>query len=127
LKSGASAVVILNNDQKILLLKRHPGCYWMADKWGLPGGFTENSETTKETATREIFEETGLTLESNSLKLLSLNKKVAIYTANVYNDAIQIDHEHVDWAWVKRQNLTTYEVVPRIGELFDMALNYDKK
>jgi len=43
----------------------------------------------------------------------------------VYTGTVTIDEEHSDWAWVMRENLTTYDTVPRIGELFDGALRYD--
>jgi len=97
----------------------------MPDKWGLPGGTIEVNETTQAAALRETFEETQLQVEPASLILLSLNEKVAIYFSMVYTGTVTIDEEHSDWAWVMRENLTTYDTVPRIGELFDGALRYD--
>jgi len=45
----------------------------------------------------------------------------------VYNGVVQIDWEHSDWAWVKRKDLASYDAIPDMAELFDGALNYDKK
>ena len=43
---------------KILLVKRGPK-YLEPGKWALPGGFVDRDETTKQTALREVLEETG--------------------------------------------------------------------
>lgn len=54
------AVVIITNDEnQILLQKRmhHP-----VGRYGLPGGLMELGESTVETARREVYEETGLTV-----------------------------------------------------------------
>jgi len=46
------------DDNKILLVQRSPK-YLEPNKWGLPGGFVDRDETTKQAALREILEETG--------------------------------------------------------------------
>ncbi|WP_347342956.1 NUDIX domain-containing protein [Lysinibacillus pakistanensis] len=52
-----SAVIILNNANEVLLQKRYEG------GWGLPGGLMELGESLEDTAKREVFEETGLTMQ----------------------------------------------------------------
>ncbi len=52
------AVVIIQNDnQQILLQHRRDG------NWGLPGGLMEPGESLEDTATREVYEETGFRIE----------------------------------------------------------------
>ncbi|MGG3624660.1 NUDIX hydrolase [Bacillus gobiensis] len=52
-----AGAVILNQQNKVLLKKDpHRG-------WELPGGHVEQNESLKETAIREIKEETGITVE----------------------------------------------------------------
>ena len=57
-----SNVIIENELDQVLLQKRSSGT------WGLPGGLLEVGETLEQTAIREVFEETGLTIEE--LKLI---------------------------------------------------------
>lgn len=59
-----SVVIILNEQNEILLQKRHDGY------WGLPGGLMDLGESFEEVAKREVFEETGLVVEN--LKLLNI-------------------------------------------------------
>ena len=59
-----SVVIILNEQNDVLLQKRHD------DYWGLPGGLMDLGESFEEVAKREVFEETGLVVEN--LKLLNV-------------------------------------------------------
>lgn len=52
-----AGVVILNADNELLLQHRADG-----SGWGPIGGFMELGESVEETARREVFEETGLTV-----------------------------------------------------------------
>ncbi|TDQ32157.1 NUDIX hydrolase [Aureibacillus halotolerans] len=59
-----SVVIILNEQNEVLLQKRHDGY------WGLPGGLMDLGESFEEVAKREVFEETGLVVKN--LKLLNV-------------------------------------------------------
>jgi len=59
-----SVVIMLNEQNDVLLQKRHDGY------WGLPGGLMDLGESFEEVAKREVFEETGLVVEN--LKLLNV-------------------------------------------------------
>lgn len=60
-----SAIIIRNEAGQILLQERTD-----RNKWGLPGGCQELGEELKETAIREAYEETGITIDYNDLKLI---------------------------------------------------------
>lgn len=62
-----AVVIITNDNNQILLQKRmhHP-----VGRYGLPGGLMELGESTLETAQREVYEETGLTV--SILKLIDV-------------------------------------------------------
>lgn len=55
-------------DSKRLLLEKRADCGF----WGLIGGSLEIGETIEECALREVFEETGLKLKKEKLKLFSI-------------------------------------------------------
>lgn len=58
----ASAVVVLNESDCVLLHLRND-----TNSWGLPGGLMDIGETAKESAAREVFEETGLIIKTMEL------------------------------------------------------------
>lgn len=58
---NASAVIIHNDKQEILLQLRGDDHFW-----GLPGGIMEMDELPEETAKREVLEETGYIIEIDS-------------------------------------------------------------
>ncbi|MFS0856448.1 NUDIX hydrolase [Paenibacillus taichungensis] len=60
-----SGAVVFDETGRVLLQKRSDNGFW-----GFPGGFMEIGETVQETAQREVYEETGLTL--NSIELFSI-------------------------------------------------------
>lgn len=53
-----SVVIIVNNQNEVLLQKKHN------ENWGLPGGLMDLGESFEEVAKREVFEETGLIIEN---------------------------------------------------------------
>lgn len=57
---NGSIVIIENAAGQILLQERQESRH----RWGLPGGLMELGETPMQTAAREVFEETGLTVEN---------------------------------------------------------------
>lgn len=59
-------VIIIDQEERILLQQRTEPL----GTWGLPGGLMELEESTEETARREVYEETGLTL--GELKLFDV-------------------------------------------------------
>ncbi len=65
-KLTVDAVIILN--RKIVLIRRKNFPY--RDMFALPGGFVEVGETTEQAVIREIYEETGLSIDI--LKLIGV-------------------------------------------------------
>lgn len=64
IQTGA-AIIIRNEEGQILLQKRAD-----RNQWGLPGGCQELGEDLRETAVREAYEETGIKIEPNEIKLI---------------------------------------------------------
>ena len=62
-KMKGSAVLILDDRGRALILKRSMKSRWMPGKWGLPGGKVERGENSLGAVIRETKEETDLDLE----------------------------------------------------------------
>ena len=117
-----AVVVILNDANQILLLKRPDYVSWSPLKWALPGGKLEPGETPLAAAIRETQEETTLVVTRLKKVRLPLDTPVASYYTRYYAGTVEIDHEHTDWAWVDYEDLSSYDVAPGVEELFDWVL-----
>ena len=122
-KMKGAAVVILDDKDRLLLLKRSMKSGWMPGKWGLPGGKVESGETSEEGATRETKEETGLTVSGLELLPSFSAKEVDIYRAGSYSGEVVIDFEHDEYEWLSREQVNKYDTTPEISALFDWVLN----
>ena len=69
---AAVGALIVDEESRLLLVRRArdpgKGC------WGLPGGFVDRNETVEEALSREVMEETKLTLVSCNLMLTHPNQ-----------------------------------------------------
>jgi 8-oxo-dGTP pyrophosphatase MutT (NUDIX family) len=59
----AGVGVVVRDQGEAILLEKRRDCGW----WGLPGGKVEPGESLVDAAVREVFEETGLTVEVTHL------------------------------------------------------------
>lgn len=98
-RTPAAAVFIRHKD-KFLVVKR--GIEPWKNKWSLPAGYMELEESPRETAVRELKEETGIVVEEEKLSALTNfsidhpdGKKVVVmvYKAENFSGDINTDHE----------------------------------
>tara|TARA_R110000824_G_scaffold129472_5_gene290724 strand:+ start:589 stop:972 length:384 start_codon:yes stop_codon:yes gene_type:complete len=120
-KFKAAMVVVLNEENKVLILKRMPGSHWMSEKWAFPGGHIEKNEIALEAAHREVKEETSLTLD-NIHKLKEL-EEVMVYYSTSQSGRVKIDFEHTDWTWVSYSELDDYDTTPNLKQTVKQALD----
>ncbi|MFF5774060.1 NUDIX domain-containing protein [Streptomyces californicus] len=65
----AAVIVHDRATNRVLLLQRSENAKFAQGKWDLPVGKSEPGEPITETAVRELYEETGLTVKPESLKV----------------------------------------------------------
>ena len=80
----SASLWILNSDDKLLIQKRSSTKRIAPNKWGITGGSVRAGESSKKACIREVFEEIGLELSINEIKLLSRS----FGKDNIYDDYI---------------------------------------
>lgn len=120
---------VMNSEGKLLTTKRHPDKK-AGNLWEFIGGGTLAGETTKQSAVRELFEETGIQAREDELTLLATNASKNyfqdIYT--VHSDApieaivLQPD-EAIDAKWSSFDDIEKMildeEFVYTVGKRFE--------
>tara|TARA_R100000152_G_C6724419_1_gene149892 strand:+ start:244 stop:681 length:438 start_codon:yes stop_codon:yes gene_type:complete len=109
---GVAKVIIFNEEDKILILKRAAHMNWMPGKWDLPGGHLKKEETAKQAIKREVKEETGLTIKK-IIELGNINQ-ITIFKANAgnKNKELSLDDENADYKWISPAKVSEYDFVP---------------
>jgi 8-oxo-dGTP pyrophosphatase MutT (NUDIX family) len=112
--SGAG--IIFYDGEKILLVKK-PN-----KKWGFVGGKPIEEETPLQTAMRETKEEIGVIHGENKKELKFKIRGSNYYTyifkvKEAFND-ITLSDEHIDYSWVKLENLDKM----KLSKIFEVCL-----
>jgi len=130
-KNKNVVAVIVDNDNKILLLKRGEGAPWMPSKWSLVGGRIDNKETPQQAIEREIEEETGL----------EINKFTKSFSIERHPDSIEhvfacryegeptdinLDEENSNYGWYDVTEMEYLDTVPHLIEYITLVFKkYD--
>jgi 8-oxo-dGTP diphosphatase len=116
---GVGAVIV--DQGRVLLVRR--GREPMMGHWSLPGGLLELGESLTEGVTREVWEETGLTVET--LELIELLDRIyyeaervryhyviADYLCRITGGALQAASDADEARWVERAEWNSLELDP---------------
>ena len=94
IKLNDSVMVLCENNNKILFLEEFRiGLNKMS--WGLPGGFVEKNEEPKNTAKRELLEETGI-----------YSKKIRFFKKFVRNGNYNCGTDYIFYTKIKNDTVT---------------------
>jgi len=131
---GVGGVVI--SGDRVLLIRR--GKEPLKGKWSIPGGMVELGETLAAGVRREIKEETGLEVEP--LDVISMFDRIQRNRSRVQYHYVIIDYvcrrkrgrlspatDVVDARWVKRSDLSQYQLSPKAAEVIAAAFRLLKK
>ncbi len=115
MKYEKSCGAVIINENKILMIKQKSGFF------GFPKGHMEEFESEKETAIREVKEETNLDIEIESslrfpisyLQKDNMTKEVVYFIAEAINNEVKLqESELTDFEWVnidEVENKLTFE------------------
>lgn len=105
--------IIKNNDDEILLLKRHHKSRNDPEKWEFPGGKVDKGEYFEAALIREFKEETNLDINVKELYDAVENEFISckdgnivktvqiIMKVNIKSGELKLSHEHEDYRWLK--------------------------
>jgi 8-oxo-dGTP diphosphatase len=122
----------LESENEILILRRSEQVGSYQGKWAGVSGYVETSAD--EQALTEIEEETSLSREDVKLirkgrplsigdKRLGVRWVVHSYLFHIKDrDKIKIDWEHKEARWIKPQDITRFETVPKLKETLARVL-----
>jgi len=120
----ACVCIILNEENKVLLVKRSQDDDWMANKYALVGGGVEENEIPEECIVREAKEETNLTLKKPKLVYSTIegNTFLYVYISKVSNsDKIKLNDEHTGYVWLNSSEIENYDTVPNLMVMIKKA------
>jgi 8-oxo-dGTP diphosphatase len=118
---------IIENNNKILILRRSEKVKSFKHKWAGVSGYFEKDEDLLSRALIEIFEETKI--DNKDLMLRKIPQQIKIKMENgkaitiqpfyfsSKTKKIQIDWEHSEYKWIKKEHITNYDVVPKLTEI----------
>lgn len=113
-----SCTVAIIKDNKLLLLLRGSTAPYNPDKYCLPGGMVDSNESLLDCAIRELYEETGVSLNKDQLNELVIKypsgykKTIYVYKDDSFNQPINISWEHSKYTWADSKTLDYNTTVP---------------
>jgi 8-oxo-dGTP pyrophosphatase MutT (NUDIX family) len=118
----------LDQDDKILLLKRSPKAAMGPEKWGFPAGKIELGESPKAAATRELEEEIGDMHTVSPERFLGPIRdslyggqyEIYLFQKRWEAGRILLNHEHTDAVWVSPHTFDQFDAMKGIEE--DIAI-----
>ena len=122
--------IIKNDDNEILIVKRHPKSKTDPEMWELPGGKVEKGEFFADALVREIKEETNLDCKvgdfCEAIQNDYMHKRTVqlmMYLTDITGD-VKISDEHTDWMWAGIDKIKTLEVSTSLNKLLKKR-NYE--
>ena len=116
-------VVKMDNDDRIIMLKRNAQRRTSPNKWQTPSGFMKEGESAEEAVLREVWEETSLsgTIKKSGSVFEVVDDWarwiIVPFLISVKTDKVIIDSkEHSEFRWVKVDEISTFECVKGIDE-----------
>jgi predicted aconitase with swiveling domain/8-oxo-dGTP pyrophosphatase MutT (NUDIX family) len=114
---------VLQDGEKLLLLKRSEKVGTFRGYWASVSGFIEEGETPRQTACKELLEETGLDLpyvkegEVRTVRDHDTIWHIHPFLFRAIAPKVQTDWEHTEFCWVRPDEMGTFRTVPGLVEM----------
>jgi len=106
-------VVLIDESDRVLFLKRSDYMKKYAGEWDLPGGHLKLNESLSDGLKREVKEETELDIENE--KLVEIQSNLHFFYAKYDSSPIKISHEHTEFKFFEKQDLDPNEKFQKIA------------
>lgn len=117
--------VVKNNNEEILIVKRHPKSKTDPEMWELPGGKVEDGEYFTKALVREIKEEVNLDCKVGDLCEAVQNDYSNKRTVQLYmhldnvNGDVKISEEHTEFMWASIDMLKSLEISTSLKKMLE--------
>lgn len=122
-KKEAAVSIVLNNDKKVLILKRSSDASTFPGYWNFPGGRVEEGEPIKEAAVRELREESGLEVKSSDLIYLIAsnlpNLIIHYFLTSNFSGQVVLNKESTEYQWVDIYDVLELKMIPMSLKIID--------
>lgn len=129
-----SNIILISDNHEILILRRANYMKKFGGLWGFPGGtVNEKDKNSKETAIRELKEETGIELSWNEEHKCSLYKTIKNKDNSISHyylvkletniEDIKLSKEHSKYDWFNIDNKKNYKWMPDIFQIIQKIYN----
>jgi len=120
--------VVMDKENKILLLKRAAKCKFFPSQWDFPGGKVEKVETSSQALVREVKEETNLdiTFPREFKEHYYTEHGQALHFNVVYSNShsgeIKISEDHSEFKWFTQDELDEMLKNKELAPIVQLAL-----
>lgn len=122
-------MLVMNDEGKVLILKRNHECEFEPNKWGFPGGKVMPGETTKDGSVRECLEECGIKIKPESVQgigeVVNDDSTTSHYFKGTPENELKLGDEHQDFAWIDVDDLDDYELILNNKDRFKKLISGD--
>ena len=119
--SKVSKVLIIDDQNRALILRRSRNSDFMPLYWDLPGGHVIEGESHEAAALRATEEETALKVQN--ISIIKDLGDFKFYKTSNYSGEIKLDtKENEEYEWVTKETKENFEFTPLIKELIDDIL-----
>lgn len=111
--STVAKVVIIDNKDRVLFLKRSNYMDKFAGEWDLPGGHLKDNESLFDGLEREVEEETGLSVSEP--ELINIDNNLHFFYCNYDSQPVKISHEHTEYRFFDKNDLDPSQKFQKIA------------